>query len=260
MNKCRCCSKILTRELFSANLLKKNVKYFSCNNCGYVQTEEPSWLEEAYASTINKSDTGIMSRNLSNIPLVLATLILLKNRDSLVVDCAGGHGFLVRLLRDIGVDAFWSDLYSENLVAKGFEYVNTNKANLITTFESFEHFVRPYDEMTKLLNIAPNILLTTNIIPDPAPLPSNWWYYGLEHGQHIGFYRLRTLQHLANKFGLYLISDGASRHFFSKQKYSYYTWRILIYITNRFPNLLRIGMQSKTWKDHLLISSNKNNF
>ena len=265
MNKCRCCSKILTRELFSANLLKKNVKYFSCNNCGYVQTEEPSWLEEAYASAINKSDTGIMSRNLSNISLVLATLILTKNRNSIVVDCAGGHGFLVRLLRDIGVNAFWSDPYCQNLVAKGFEYVNTNhlntkKVNLITAFESFEHFVRPYDEMIKLLDVAPNILLTTNIIPDPAPLPSNWWYYGLEHGQHIGFYRLRTLQYLADKFGLYLISDGASRHFFSKQKYSYHTWRILIYITNKFPNLLQMGMQSKIWEDHLLNSSNKNNF
>ena len=260
MNKCRCCLKDLTRQLFSAKLLEKYISYFECDNCGYVQTEEPTWLEEAYAHTINDSDTGIMSRNLSNISLVLATLTLIKNRNSLVVDYAGGHGFLVRLLRDIGVDTFWSDPHCENLVAKGFEYVNTNKANLITTFESFEHFVRPHDEMIKLLEIAPNILLTTNIIPDPAPLPSNWWYYGLEHGQHIGFYRLRTLQHLADKFNLYLISDGASRHFFSKKKYSYYAWRILIYITNRFPNLLRIGMKSKTWKDHLLISSNKSNF
>jgi hypothetical protein len=75
-------------------------------------------LEEAYASTINNSDTGIMSRNLSNISLVLATLILIKNRNSLVVDCAGGYGFLVRLLRDIGVNALWSDPYCENLVAK----------------------------------------------------------------------------------------------------------------------------------------------
>ncbi len=260
MNKCRCCSEILTRELFSAKLLKKNVKYFSCSNCGYVQTEEPSWLEEAYASTINKSDTGIMSRNLTNITLVLATLILTKNRNSLVVDYAGGHGFLVRLLRDIGVNALWSDPYCENLVAKGFEYINTREVNLITAFESFEHFVRPYDEMVKLLDIAPNILLTTNIIPNPAPQPSNWWYYGLEHGQHIGFYRLQTLQYLADKFGLYLISDGVSRHFFSKQKYSYYTWRILIYIASKFPNLLSIGLQSKTWEDHLLNSSNKNNF
>jgi len=260
MNKCRCCSEILKKELFSAKLLERNVKYFSCNKCGYVQTEEPSWLEEAYTSVINKSDTGIMTRNLSNISLVFATLILINNRNSLVVDCAGGYGFLVRLLRDKGIDALWSDPYCQNLVAKGFEYESKNEANLATAFESFEHFTKPQDEMIKLLDIAPNILFTTNIIPDPAPLPSNWWYYGLEHGQHIGFYRLKTLQYLADKFGLYLISDGTSRHFFSKQKYSYHAWRVLIYIANKFPNLLSIGMKSKTWEDHLLNSIKKNNF
>lgn len=258
MNKCRCCSEILSEKLFSAKILKKNVKYFSCNNCGYVQTEEPSWLEEAYNFTINESDTGIMSRNMANVKLVLATLNLIKNKNSLVLDYAGGHGFLVRLLRDIGIDALWSDPYCKNLVAKGFEYKGTEKVNLITSFESFEHFVRPCDEMMKLLNIAPNILLTTNIIPDPAPKPHEWWYYGLEHGQHIGFYRLKTLQYLANKFGLHLISDGFSRHFFSKQKYSFITWRVLIFIASKFPNLLSIGLHSKTWKDHLLKANNKN--
>ena len=260
MSKCRCCSEPITNLLFSAKLLEKNISYFDCDNCGYVQTEEPTWLEEAYAHTINNSDTGIMSRNLSNVSLVLATLTLIKNRNSLVVDYAGGHGFLVRLLRDIGVNALWSDLYSENLVARGFEYLNKKQASLLTAFESFEHFLNPCDEMIKLLNIAPNILLTTNIIPDPAPKPSDWWYYGLEHGQHIGFYKLQTLQYLADKFGLYLISDGASRHFFSKQKYSYYAWRILIKAANKFPKILRIGMLSKTWEDHLLISRNKDNF
>ena len=259
MSKCRCCSEPINNLLFSAKLLKKNMSYFECNNCGYVQTEEPTWLEEAYALTINNSDTGIMSRNLSNVSLVLATLTLIKNRNSLVVDYAGGHGFLVRLLRDIGVNALWSDPYSENLVARGFEYLNKKQASFLTAFESFEHFLNPCDEMIKLLNIAPNILLTTSIIPDPAPKPSDWWYYGLEHGQHIGFYRLQTLQYLADKFGLYLISDGASRHFFSKQKYSYYAWRILIKAADKFPKILRIGMRSKTWEDHLLISRNKDN-
>ena len=63
------------------------------------------------------------------------------------------------------------------------------------------------------------MLKTENkIIHSPSVLPSEWWYYGLEHGQHIGFYRLRTLNYLANKFDLYLISDGISRHFFSKKK------------------------------------------
>ena len=260
MNKCRCCSKDLSSQIFSAKVLNRDVAYFDCENCGYVQTEEPTWLEEAYASAIDNSDTGIMLRNLSNVPFVLATLILMKKKNSLVVDYAGGHGFLVRLLRDIGVNALWHDPYCENLVARGFEYTDNRQASLVTAFESFEHFVRPCDEMTKLLNISPNILLTTNIISDPAPKPSDWWYYSLEGGQHIGFYRLRTLQYIADKFNLHLISDGSSRHFFSKNKYSYNFWRILIYITNKFPKLLRMGMRTKTWEDYLLISSKKNNF
>lgn len=257
MKNCRCCKKNLNNQLFSAEILKKKIAYFECYNCGYVQTEEPFWLKDAYSSAINNSDTGIMSRNLYNVSLVLATLTLMKSRSYPVVDYAGGHGFLVRLLRDIGVDAFWSDPYCENLVARGFEFENKNKAELVTAFESFEHFLNPFDEMTKLLDIAPNILLTTNIIPDPAPKPSDWWYYGLDHGQHIGFYRLRTLKYLANKFNLNLISDGLCRHFFSKKKYSFHSWRILIYLANKFPKLLKMGMTSKTWDDHLVISSKR---
>jgi len=249
MFNCRCCSKKITNPLFSANLLRKKIEYFECTNCGYVQTEEPDWLDEAYTVNINELDTGILSRNSSNVSLTIATLTLMKNRKSSVVDCAGGYGLLVRLLRDIGVDAYWSDPYCDNLLARGFEYKNNIKANLVTAFECFEHYVKPYDEMAKLIDIAPNILLTTNIISDPAPKPSEWWYYGLEHGQHIGFYRLKTLQYLADRFGLYLISDGISRHFFSKRKHSYHTWRILNSISSRFPKLLNKGMKSKTWSD-----------
>jgi hypothetical protein len=260
MKTCRCCATDSITYLFHADLLGKNISYFECKNCGYVQTEEPTWLQEAYASVINTSDTGIMMRNLSNASLVLATLAMIGLRKSQVVDYAAGYGFLVRLLRDVGVDAFWSDPHCKNLVAKGFEYANDKQANLVTVFESFEHFVRPIDEMVKILDISPNILLTTNIISDPAPIPSEWWYYGLEHGQHIGFYRLRTLVYIANKFNLYLISDGISRHFFSKIKYSYTAWRTLIYLSSKFPKLLSLGMKSKTWSDHLFISINKKKF
>ena len=260
MKTCRCCNKVSITYLFQADLLGKNISYFECKNCGYVQTEEPTWLQEAYTSVINTSDTGIMARNLSNASFVLATLTLIGSRKSKVVDYAAGYGFLVRLLRDVGVDAFWSDPHCENLVARGFEYANDKQANLVTVFESFEHFVRPVDEMVKILDISPNILLTTNIISDPAPMPSEWRYYGLEHGQHIGLYRLRTLTYLANKFDLYLISDGVSKHFFSKKKYSYTAWCTLVYLSSKFPKLLSLGMQSKTWSYHLLISCNKKKF
>lgn len=252
---CRCCGETQVIKLFDADLLGRQVAYFECSNCGYVQTEEPTWLDEAYASTMNMSDTGIMARNLSNVSLVLATLATMGCRKSQVVDYAGGYGFLVRLLRDIGIGALWADPYSDNLVARGFEYqAEARPAAMVTAFEAFEHFVSPIDEMEKMLGIAPNILLTTNVIATPAPQPNDWWYYGLDHGQHIGFYRIQTLQYLADKFGLQLLSDGISTHFFSQRKYSYRAWYIFRKAARRMPKLFQVGLTSKTWADHLAVS------
>ena len=66
MNKCRCCSKDLSSQIFSAKVLNRNVEYFDCINCGYVQTQEPLWLEEDYESAIDNKDTLICMRKESN--------------------------------------------------------------------------------------------------------------------------------------------------------------------------------------------------
>ena len=105
--------------------------------------------------------------------------------------------------------------------------------------------------MEKLLTISSNILVTTTLAPSPTPTPSDWWYYGLDHGQHIGFFRVNTLGHLANKFHLNLISDGKSIHFFSKERYPTYFWRSLILFSKITPYLFSIGLRSKTWNDNL---------
>ena len=61
---CRICTKPV-EVMFSAVLLQKySTQYFNCSQCGYVQTEDPYWLEEAYESSINDSDTGMIMRNL----------------------------------------------------------------------------------------------------------------------------------------------------------------------------------------------------
>jgi len=251
---CRLCSSPISRPFSNAQIFERDVQFYECESCGYVQTEEPAWLDQAYASPINASDTGIMARNLSNVGLVLASLALMKERRGKVVDYAGGHGFLVRLLRDKGIDALWADPYSENLVARGFEYKGGGQPVLVTAFEAFEHFVSPIEEMEKLLGIAPNILLTTNMIATPAPKPNDWWYYGLDHGQHIGFYRVQTLQYLADKFGLNLLTDGISTHLFSKKKYSYRIWYAFRKLATRMPKSFQLGLASKTWADHLAVS------
>ena len=248
---CRCCGQVLGEYVFKAHIFDRLVSFFECDRCGYVQTEEPDWLDIAYSSPINISDTGILVRNLSNVSLVLATLTTMKSKKSQVVDYAGGYGFLVRLLRDVGVEAFWADKYSENLVSRGSEYEGFGNPKLVTAFEAFEHFLSPAEELSNLLKISPNVLLTTTLVPKPTPKPQDWWYYGLEHGQHIGFFRVRTLNYLADKFNLHLLTDGKSCHFFSEKKYSYLTWNIFRKIARFAPKVFSYDLAPKTFDDHL---------
>ena len=142
----------------------------------------------------------------------------------------------MRLLRDYGINALWSDRYCKNILANGFEYA-CEKAQLVTVFEAFEHFVNPAEELDLLLAIAPNILFSTEIIAEPAPKQGDWWYYGKNHGQHIGFFRIKTLQKLAKERGKYLLSDGQSYHLISDKPLNNKFWKLLIR-ANRVASLI----------------------
>jgi hypothetical protein len=206
---------------------------------------------------INASDTGIMSRNLGNARIVFATLLALGQMKASVLDYAGGYGILVRLLRDIGIDALWSDRYCRNLLARGFEFSESSQGKaitLVTAFEALEHFVSPTEELETMFSISPNVLLSTKLLPLNAPAFEDWWYYGAEHGQHIGFFRFQTLEFIAKKFSKVLISDGDSYHLFVEGRCSDVKWRFLKKSRLFLPLLIwasaRLG--SRTWSDHLL--------
>jgi hypothetical protein len=250
---CRACG-ALGRYLWEGELLDFTAKYSECDVCGYVQTEHPYWLERAYSAAINSSNTGVMARNLVNSRIVLATLLVLGKLNGRIVDCAGGYGIMVRLLRDYGVDALWSDEYCENLLGRGFDH-NGESAALVTAFEVFEHFVDPAEELDRLLSISPNVLLSTEIIPNPTPTQNQWWYYGQNHGQHIGFFRVRTLKKLAEQRGKCLISNGHSYHLITDASTSLLGWRVMIAANRLVPMLVKRVMKSKTWGDHLIIAS-----
>lgn len=250
---CRACG-ATARYLFIGRLLGQlDVRYFECPACAYIQTEEPYWLDKAYSRAITTSDTGIMVRNQYNARLVLATLHLLGGLNGTVVDHAGGYGILVRMLRDLGINALWADRYSENLLASGFEY-RGGAAQLVTAFEAFEHFVQPREELTALLAVAPNVLISTEIAPSPTPLQKDWWYYGPEHGQHIGFFRVETLRQMAASHGKRLVTDGRFYHLFTDQPLSLWKWRLTRKIISKLPSLLAGRLKSKVWSDHQYIS------
>lgn len=208
-----------SNKCFNHMILNKyNIDYFHCDNCDFLHTEEPYWLRESYKESINLSDTGYISRNLSLSGRAFIFFLILFGKREKYLDYAGGYGMATRVLRDFGLDFYWDDKYTKNLFAQGFEYKN-QIIKALTCFECFEHFVCPTEEIEKMLSISRNILFSTVIKSDVVP-PENWWYYGFNHGQHISFYSMRTLKYLANKYKLFLYSNGRNFHYFSDKKIS----------------------------------------
>lgn len=252
---CKICTQ-QTKQIFQAKILNKyDINYFHCKNCGFVQTEEPYWLHEAYVESINISDTGYMQRNLILSQKLTIMLALFFDKNGSFLDYAGGYGVFVRLMRDIGFDFYWDDKYTTNLFARGFE-CNQKDIEAITTFESFEHFVNPLEEIEKMLMFSKNIIFSTELLPQPIPNPEDWWYYGLEHGQHISFYSMKTFQFIAKKYNLNYANLGGL-HLLTEQKISNLKLKILKFSKFGLHKLLQKQLRSKAWEDHLKMSVKK---
>jgi hypothetical protein len=210
-----------SKEIFKSLILKKyNVPYYECSKCGFIQTEKPHWLDEAYKSAINTCDTGLLARNQRFSETCSLLLYYFLGDNTAHLDYAGGYGVFTRLMRDIGFNFYWHDPYCQNLFAQGFEYKpeSRNKIGLITAFEVFEHFTDPKTELEKMLLISRNILFSTDLIPQPRPKLADWWYYAPEHGQHISFYTRKSLEIIASMHNLHFYTDGKRLHLFSDKK------------------------------------------
>jgi len=244
------------RELFQARLLNKyDVRYFHCEMCGLLQTEQPYWLDEAYSNVIADTDTGIVSRNLEIARKLAGLLYFCLDPKALYLESAGGYGLLTRLMRDRGFDFRWHDPYCENIFARGFEWDPVNATAVggaVTAFEVIEHVLDPAAFIRNALMQAKTrtIILSTLLYEGEPPHPDKWWYYSLETGQHISFFRRDTLKTLAAGLGLRFYTHG-SFHVFTESALNASLFR---FYTSRFAWLVaryvQFRMKSKTFDDH----------
>jgi hypothetical protein len=204
----------------SARLLASlEVSYHRCEACGFVQTEEPYWLEQAYEQPISKIDLGIVSRNIALGDMASTVISMLLDSRGRFLDWGGGYGILVRLMRDRGYDFYWRDPFCDNLFAQGFEWTDGTRAELVTAFEVLEHLPRPVDDVARMADVTDNLLVSTLLLPEPAPAPADWWYYAPETGQHVSFYSRRSLTVLAAQLGMFTASNrGRSLHLFTRSR------------------------------------------
>jgi hypothetical protein len=226
---CKICS-ANTEPFSKAEILNKyTIQYFKCPECGFIQTEEPFWLEEAYSEVINRSDIGLLARNLELSKTTRVILLFLFEKRKKYIDYGAGYGVFVRLMRDFGFDFYWKDKYSDNIFAKDFEAEANEKFELVTACEVFEHLIQPAEELAGMLKYSDNILFSTFLIPANNPKPGEWWYYAPDHGQHIALYSKKSLEVLAKKFGLNYYTNGKNLHLFSKKKRNNFMFKVITF-------------------------------
>jgi SAM-dependent methyltransferase len=195
---------------------KYSGNFHRCGQCSFVTLHNPAWLAEAYESPINDSDVGIVSRNLAIAPVLHLLFRAMGVRS--VLDYGAGTGLLVRMLRDLGHDTAYFDRFPDNLFAKGFEAnLPLEQYGAVVAIEVAEHMVNPIDFFQDLFAISSLIILSTEMLPEPTPSISAWYYYGQEHGQHVSFYTERSLRHLAKRFEANYFYLGGL-HVFSREK------------------------------------------
>jgi len=198
---------------------KYDVAYYRCTSCGFLQSDEPYWLDEAYATPINPEDIGLVSRNMMLSTITKTIIAAFFDLRGKFLDYGGGYGLLVRMMRDKGFDFYLLDKHCDNLFSQNFEVADsgTDRYELLTSFEVLEHLVDPLGEIENMLQYSESLLVTTNLLPSPPPALESWYYYGLDHGQHVSFYTPLALTAIAKKYDLRLSTNGRNLHLLTRK-------------------------------------------
>ena len=226
---CRLCGGE-ARPLFQKRILNRHqVWFFQCAGCGLTQTQEPTWLEEAYSEVVHSTDTGILMRNIGARRIVATFLHLSGVREEPCLDFAGGYGIFTRLMRDAGFQFYWTDPYAKNLVARGFEWRDLlGTPRVVTAFEVLEHFVNPLEEFRKIAGLGAEWIITsTEVHPGERP-STDWNYISTESGQHVAFYRKDTLERLGSETGYPHVIPGPFHQIFARKPFPTWRWRLAV--------------------------------
>ena len=206
---CRLCGAATTNRFKKTILGKHLVEFQECTECDSMQTEEPFWLDESYADGRRYLDINAASRALIWQRLIygLHRAFEMKS-DARLLDWGAGDGLLVRLLRDIGIDARYNDPLAVNQYANGFEADFDDKPfEIVSAFEVWEHLSNPSEELQIALSQQPQIYIASTEIYRQQD--ESWTYLNLMTGRHVFFYSEKAVRYIANKYGYdYYIAKG----------------------------------------------------
>jgi hypothetical protein len=213
------------------------ISSFECSSCRSLQTQLPYWLEQVYAPPSPSSppdlDTWAAERTVNCRKAVYLLWKLggkMKTVDKLL-DWGGGPGLLVRMLRDVGIDAYNHDKYVKNHFASGFERSVGEHYKFVTAFEVFEHFAQPSSDIDQVFSLQPELLLiSTGIYTDQGP---DWTYLGGAKSQHIFFYSKTALKFIGEKYGYHVTFLPNEMTLFSRRPIAGFRMALISYLLGK---------------------------
>lgn len=186
------------------------VSSYECTSCRSLQTQEPYWLEEVYAENASTEeapnlDTWAVERTgfCRMVVYFVWKLGGITKKGDKLLDWGGGPGLLVRMLRDVGIDAYNHDKYVRNHFASGFSRSDKHRYNFVTAIEVFEHFPNPKFDLAPIFALQPScLLISTCLYEGQGP---SWGYLGPAKSQHIFFYSEEALKLIGRRFGYHVV-------------------------------------------------------
>jgi hypothetical protein len=161
---CRLCNAASSFRFKAVLMQRYEVDYFECTACHSLQTEEPYWLDQAYARPDRVLDVGRAQRSL--LTAMLCALILNKlgaTATEIGLDWGGAEGLFCRLMRDRGFNFFTYDKYIEPVYSEPYriEDPTITSPATITAFEVLEHLPQPAHALDEIFALRPRLLLCT---------------------------------------------------------------------------------------------------
>ena len=234
--KCRLCDGTANFEFARQAADGDVIDYFICTNCGSLETEDPYWLTSYHPSgegDLLNLDTYAAERTLrSRVSIYLIwRLVGFHMQREKLLDWGGGVGLLVRLLRDIGIDAHLYDKYASNHYASGFSMSMMEKYDMVTAFEVLEHLIKPSKELADLFDLQPTVVVASTMLFNGQG--ADWSYLGPAKSEHVFFYSERALRLIGNRFGYSVEILKTNIIIFYKNPISRFRIRIAAALTSR---------------------------